>query len=56
MKHKPYAVWSDEWLLSQARDFSEKVWAFVKEKGFFGLVIPKEYGGKGFSAEPIRKW
>lgn len=40
----------DEWQISQAGDLPENVWNFVKEKGFFGLVIPKEYGGKGFSA------
>lgn len=40
----------DEWEISQAQDLSPKVWTYIKEKGFLGLVIPKEYGGKGFSA------
>nr|HAT8715078.1 acyl-CoA dehydrogenase [Legionella jordanis] len=40
----------DDWQISQAGDLPEEVWNFIKEKGFFGLVIPKEYGGKGFSA------
>ncbi len=40
----------DEWQIHQENDLPEKVWAFLKQKGFFGLVIPKEYGGKGFSA------
>lgn len=40
----------DEWTISQERDLSADVWAFMKDKGFFGLVISKEYGGKGFSA------
>lgn len=40
----------DEWQISQAGDLPDGVWNFIKEKGFFGLVIPKEYGGKGFSA------
>lgn len=39
-----------EWDISQGHDLPEKVWKFIKEKGFFGLVIGKEYGGKGFSA------
>ncbi|KAJ8533291.1 hypothetical protein ON010_g13965 [Phytophthora cinnamomi] len=26
------------------------VWQFIKEKGFLGMIIPKEYGGKQFSA------
>ena len=26
------------------------VWQFMKDKGFLGMIIPKEYGGLGFSA------
>ncbi|MDX1572164.1 MAG: acyl-CoA dehydrogenase family protein, partial [Xanthomonadales bacterium] len=40
----------DDWQVTQKRDLPEEVWTFVKEKGFFGLVIPEEYGGLGFSA------
>jgi acyl-CoA dehydrogenase len=40
----------DEWQIAQDGDLSTKVWTYMKEKGFFGLVIPKEFGGKGFSA------
>lgn len=40
----------DEWTITQTGDLPESVWAFMKEKGFFGLVIHKKYGGKGFSA------
>jgi len=40
----------DEWQILQQRDLPEKVWKFIKEKGFLGLVIAKKYGGKGFSA------
>lgn len=40
----------DEWSIHQNKDLPENVWAFIKEKGFLGLVISKEYGGKGFSA------
>ncbi|MDP1603594.1 MAG: acyl-CoA dehydrogenase [Legionella sp.] len=40
----------DEWAILQENDLPENVWAYMKEKGFFGLVIAKEYGGKGFSA------
>lgn len=40
----------DEWKIKQTGDLPEEVWAYVKENGFLGLVIPKEYGGKGFSA------
>jgi len=31
-------------------DLPPAVWTFIKEQGFFGLIIPKEYGGKAFSA------
>ena len=31
-------------------DLSPAAWAYLKDKGFFGLVIDKKYGGKGFSA------
>jgi acyl-CoA dehydrogenase len=31
-------------------DLPADVWAFLKEHGFFGMIIPTEYGGLGFSA------
>jgi acyl-CoA dehydrogenase len=40
----------DEWQISQERDLPESVWQYIKDNGFFGLVISKEYDGKGFSA------
>lgn len=40
----------NEWEISQSGDLPQNVWEFIKAKGFLGLVIPKEYGGKGFSA------
>ncbi|MCH9717464.1 MAG: acyl-CoA dehydrogenase [Gammaproteobacteria bacterium] len=40
----------NDWEITQAGDLPEPVWQFLKDKGFFGLVISKEYGGKGFSA------
>ncbi len=32
------------------RDLPPHVWQFIKDKGFLGMIIPKEYGGLGFSA------
>jgi len=32
------------------RDLTATAWQFMKDKGFFGMIIPKEYGGLGFSA------
>ncbi|MFV3304601.1 acyl-CoA dehydrogenase [Pseudomonas sp. NY15181] len=36
--------------IGQRMDLPPEAWAFIKAQGFFGLIIPKEYGGKGFSA------
>lgn len=40
----------NEWEINQQGDLPKHVWDYMKEQGFFGLVIPKEYGGRGFSA------
>jgi len=32
------------------KDLTPQTWRYLKEQGFFGMIIPKEYGGKGFSA------
>lgn len=40
----------DDWEIQQQRDLPKPVWQMMREKGFFGLVIDKAYGGKGFSA------
>ncbi len=40
-----------DWDITHNRlDLPETVWQYIKDKGFFGLIIPKEYGGKEFSA------
>ncbi len=39
-----------DWNISQRRDLSDECWAYMKENKFLGMVIPKEYGGLGFSA------
>jgi len=31
-------------------DLPPEVWSFLKENRFFGMIIPKEFGGLGFSA------
>jgi len=41
----------DEWQTSHVDyDLPPNVWQFIKDKGFLGMIIPKEYGGLGFSA------
>ncbi len=40
-----------DWEVSHVRaDLPPDVWQFLKDNGFFGLIIPREYGGKEFSA------
>lgn len=41
----------NEWQVSQAKDLPQPIWQYLKDKGFFGLVIDKQYGGLGFSAK-----
>ena len=40
----------DDWQINQQRDLPPEVWQFIKEQRLFGMIIPKEYGGLGFSA------
>ncbi|MFF7706846.1 acyl-CoA dehydrogenase [Pseudomonas sp. NPDC007930] len=39
-----------DWQVGQAMDLPAEAWAHIKAHGFFALIIPKQYGGKGFSA------
>lgn len=41
---------TDDWKATQRQDLSPEAWQYIKDKGFLGMIIPKEYGGKGFSA------
>lgn len=42
---------TNEWeVTTQLQDLPEPVWSFIKTNGFFGLIIPRDFGGKGFSA------
>ena len=36
-------------IINQHRDLPPEVWRYLADHGFFALIIPKEYGGKGFS-------
>jgi len=41
----------DDWDITHTRqDLPPEVWQFIKDKGFFGMIIPREYGGLEFSA------
>src|SRR6185312_14359188 len=40
----------DDWKLAwEDRDLPKPVWDFMREKKFFGMIIPKAFGGLGFS-------
>ena len=50
----------DDWKISwELRDLPVEVWDFIKQNRFFGMIIPKRFGGLGFSpyahSEVVRK-
>ncbi|MDF3982404.1 acyl-CoA dehydrogenase [Luteibacter sp. PPL201] len=41
----------DDWQIThELADLPPEVWDFIKKNKFFGMIIPKSYGGLGFSA------
>ena len=40
---------TDDWEVWQRRELPDAVWQKLKDDRFFGLIIPTEYGGHGFS-------
>lgn len=41
---------ANDWETTQVwQDMSPEGWQYTKEAGFLGMIIPKQYGGKGFS-------
>jgi acyl-CoA dehydrogenase len=50
----------DDWKINwEWRDLPPEAWDFIKKHKFFGMIIPKEFGGLGFSpyahSEVVRK-
>ncbi len=50
----------DDWKITwELRDLPPQAWVYLKEKRFFAMILPKDYGGLGFSAfahsEVVRK-
>lgn len=42
----------DDWhIRHDLHDIPDDIWQFVREKGFLGMLISKEHGGLGFSAQ-----
>ncbi len=41
----------NDWEVTHERyDLPPRVWQYIKDKGFLGMIIPKKHGGLGFSA------
>ncbi|MBF2026551.1 MAG: acyl-CoA dehydrogenase [Oscillatoriales cyanobacterium C42_A2020_001] len=38
-----------DWEIYQRKDLPPDVWDYLKQERFFGMMIPQEYGGLGFS-------
>ena len=38
----------DDFAIDEARDLPPQVWQFLRERRFFGMIIPREHGGLGF--------
>ncbi|MBB4125786.1 acyl-CoA dehydrogenase [Xanthomonas translucens] len=42
---------TNDWEITHVHaDLPPELWSFIKKHKFFGMIIPKEYGGLGFSA------
>jgi acyl-CoA dehydrogenase len=40
---------TSDWEIYQRKDLPPEVWEYLKRERFFGIMIPTEYGGLGFS-------
>lgn len=40
----------DHWKIHKDKDIPKEAWDIIKKEKFLGMIIPKEYGGLGFSA------
>ncbi|NJM78103.1 MAG: acyl-CoA dehydrogenase, partial [Acaryochloridaceae cyanobacterium RU_4_10] len=40
---------ASDWEIYQRKDIPPDVWDYLRQEHFFGMMIPKEYGGLGFS-------
>ncbi len=41
----------DDWQITEElHDLPQEAWDFIRQQGFFGMIIPKAYGGLEFSA------
>ena len=41
----------DDWkITNEENDLPKEVWQYIKDNGFFSMIIPRKFGGKEFSA------
>jgi acyl-CoA dehydrogenase len=40
----------DDWEIWESRELPQAAWDIIRRERFLGMIIPKEYGGLGFSA------
>lgn len=40
----------DHWEIYKKREIPQDIWDYIKKEKFLGMIVPKEYGGLGFSA------
>ena len=41
----------NEWEINQNGDMAKEIWDYIKAERFLSMIIPKEYGGLGISAQ-----
>jgi acyl-CoA dehydrogenase len=40
---------ADDWQIHRNRDLPQDLWDYLKQHRFYGIIIPEEFGGLGFS-------
>lgn len=40
----------DHWEIYKTKEIPPAIWDYIKKEKFLGMIVPKEYGGLGFSA------